>query len=152
MANLIIIANLGRVRPLTFTNAGDDPIERPHLHEMPDIDTDLKTPSISDVVTDQAGRFAQGGGPIQMGGISDQNNLKGELDRKALDRISTRIDEILDSEKPGSWWLVAPQPIMPTLLDALSPKARGSMNRSIPADLTNSPLADLEKRFLKDLV
>lgn len=154
MEKLLILANLGRVRPITFTAAGDDPSQKPHLHELSDKDTDLRTPSISDVVTDQAGRFSQGGGVGQSGGTSnsEQHNLQGELDRKALERVAARISEILAGENHPSWWLVAPQPITPSLKEALSAGAKGSLAQSIAADLTRSPLADLEKRFLKELV
>lgn len=154
MAKLLILANLGRVRPITFTATGDDPGQRPHLHEMPGKDSDLRSPSISDVVTDQAGRFSQGGGVGQSGGASnsEQQNLQGELDRKALERVAARISGILAEENNPRWWLVAPQTITPSLKEALSPGARGSLAHAIAADLTHSPLADLEKRFLKELV
>ncbi len=150
MLKLTILANLGRVRPLTLRAAGDDPRERAHLVEHPELDADLATPSIGDVVTDQAGRFSQSQRPGDAGGRSqgEEHNLQSELDRKALERVATTIAKIVEDQGTPPWRLVAPQPITPSLLEALPAAVRNAVAETVAADLAKTPLADLEKRFL----
>jgi hypothetical protein len=150
MPKLTIIANLGRVRVLTNRPTSDDPRDMPHLEERPELNADLATPSISDVVTDQAGRFSQSQRPGEAGGRSqgEEHHLQAELDRKALDRVASRIAEVVASENAASWRLVAPPTITPALLEALPAAVRKSLADTVAADLVKTPLADLEKRFL----
>lgn len=142
MENLIVIANLARVRPVKFRPAGEDPREKAHLVEMPDSALELKQASISELVTDQAGRTNQSG-------PGEENHLKTELDRKALERIAGEISELVVAENPASWRLIAPSTILSSLRDALHASARKTLADTETGDLTGMPLPELEKRFLK---
>jgi hypothetical protein len=144
MEALIVIANLGRIRPVKYRPAGDDPREKPHIVEMPEDNVEMKVASVSEIVTDQAGRNNQSGpNPGQ------ENHLKLEVERDAIERIASRISEIVAAEGNLAWRLVAPPTILPALQDALKPAARKAMAHAEPGDLTRMPLPDLEKRFLK---
>lgn len=142
MEALIVIANLGRIRPVKFRPAGDDPREKPHIVEMPEQNAEMKPALVSEIVTDQAGRTNQGG-PGQ------ENHLKLEVEREAIERIAGRISEIVAGEGNPEWRLIAPPTILPALQNALKPAARKAMAHAEPGDLTGMPLPDLEKRFLK---
>lgn len=142
MESLIIIANLGRVRPVKFRPAGEDPREKAHIVEMPDRNAEMKTPQISDLVTDQAGRTSQNG-PGQ------ENHLKLEVDRQSLERVAAKIAEVVAAEGHPAWRLVAPVTILGALQDALPPAAKKCLGHAEAGDLTGMPLPDLEKRFLK---
>jgi hypothetical protein len=149
LEKLIVIANLGRVRPVKFRNAGEDPREKAHLMEVPGSTVEMRPESISSVVTDQAGRATQSGPVDRRGGMSygEEHNLKSELEKQALERVAAKIGEIVAAEGNPAWRLVAPQTILPSLKEALPAVARKSLAETAPGDLTNLPLAELEKRF-----
>jgi hypothetical protein len=151
MEKLIVIANLGRVRPVKFRQAGDDPRDKAHLEEMPGSVAEMRPDSISEVVTDQAGRATQSGPVDRRSGMSygEEHNLQTELEKQALERVAGKISEIVAAEKHPAWRLVAPQTILGALTEALHAAARKCLADTLPADLTNLPLPELEKRFLK---
>jgi hypothetical protein len=150
METLIIIANLGRVRPVNFRAAGEDPQDQPHLFEDPASTVDMRPQLIHEMVTDQAGRFTQSGPLDRKAGMSygEELNLETEIQKQALERIAKKIGEIVAAEGSPPWRLVVPQEIMPRLLRNLSAAAHNALARVEPGDLTKLPLAELEKRFL----
>jgi hypothetical protein len=150
MEKLIIIANLGRVRPVKYRQAGEDPRDKAHLVEVPGELAEMRPESISEAVTDQAGRFTQGGAVDRKGGMSygEEHNLKSELEKQALERIAAKIGQIVASEGDPTWRLFVPQAILSSLLKALPAPARKSLGEAVAGDLTSMPLPELEKRLL----
>jgi hypothetical protein len=150
MQKLIIIANLGRVRPVKFKPAGDDPLQQAHLHEEPGSTVEIRPKSIHEVVTDHAGRFTQSGALDRLGGMSygEEHHLKAELETQALERVAAKIGEIVASAGYPEWRLVIPQEILPSLLKALPAAAHRALADVVAGDLTKLPLVELEKRFL----
>ncbi len=153
MEKLIVIANLGRVRPVKFREAGDDPREKAHLVEVAGSMVEMRPEAIGDVVTDQAGRATQSGPVDRKGGMSygEEHNLKSELERQALGRIAAKIGQIVAAEANPAWRLVAPQTILESLVEGLPAAARKSLTDTVSGDLTSLPLPELEKRFLKGI-
>ncbi|MES2924026.1 MAG: host attachment protein [Verrucomicrobiota bacterium] len=154
MEKLIVIANLGRVRPVKFRKAGEDPREKAHLVEIPGSIVEMRPESIGDVVTDQAGRTTQSGPVDRRSGMSygEEHNLKSELEKQALERIAAKIGEIVAAEGHPAWRLVVPQTILTTLVAALPAAARKALADTEAGDLTSLPLPELEKRFFKGMV
>ena len=150
METLIVIANLGRVRSVKFREAGDHPQDRAHLFEDPGSTVEMRPQPIHAVVTDQAGRFSQGGPLDRKAGMSygEELNLETELQKHALARIAEKISEIVAAEGYPPWRLVIPQEIMQSLLKILPTAANTALADVQPGDLTKLPLAVLEKRFL----
>lgn len=150
MNKLIVIANLGRVRPVRFKPAGDDPQDQAHLIEEPGSTVEIRPKLIHEVVTDQAGRFRQSGPLDRQGGMSsgEEHHLKSELEHQALERVAENIGEIVATAGYPSWQLVFPQENLPSLLKALPATALRALSGTVPGDLTKLPLAALEKRFL----
>lgn len=150
MEKLIVIANLGRVRPLKFKPAGDDPAEKAHLLEDPQGSVDLKPKSITEVVTDRTGRFRQNGVVARHGGMSygEEHHLKSELEHQALERVAGTIGDVVAAAGYPAWRLVIPQEIRPSLLKALPAAAAHTLADVVAGDWTKLPLAELEKRFL----
>ncbi|HSP44028.1 MAG TPA: host attachment protein [Luteolibacter sp.] len=151
MKKLIIAANLGNLRILRHLPAGEDPIEQEHLAEEPGESGKEHVKSIQETVTDQSGRFARGSAQGFETGMShgEEHNLKSEIERAALKKIVARIECALSSEVNPPWVLAAPKPILPRMKRALNPAARDSLLSTVGADLTRTPLHDLEKRFLQ---
>lgn len=150
MKKLIVIANLGRIRPVKYKPAGDDPQDQAHLFEEPGSTLELRPKLIHEVVTDQAGRFRQSGPLDRQGGMSagEEHHLKAELEHQALERIAEKIGGIVAAAGYPAWQLVFPQDMLPSLLKVLPAEASRVLSGSLPGDLTKLPLAELEKRFL----
>lgn len=150
MKKLIIAANLGNLRVLKHREAGEDPIEQEHLAEEPGESGKQHVKTIQETVTDQSGRFARGNPVGQTTGMShgEEHNLKSEIERAALKKIVSRIEAVLAAEGHPAWVLAAPKPILPRLEESLSATARKSLLSTVGADLTRTPLPEMEKRFL----
>ncbi|MEO7101441.1 MAG: host attachment protein [Luteolibacter sp.] len=150
MEKLIIVANLGRVRPIKFKPAGDDPIDQAHLVEVPGSTVEMRPQAIHEVVTDQAGRASQSGPSDRKCGMSygEEHHLEAELETQALERIAEKIAEIVADEGHPAWRLVIPPEIAPRMIQALPPAVSQALSDVIYGDLTKLPLAELEKRFL----
>src|SRR6478609_12215251 len=128
MEKLIVIANLGRVRPVKFRQAGDDPKEKAHLVEIPGNAVEMKQEPIRALVTDQAGRSTQNG--------PGEEHLKSELNRQAMERVAGKIAEIVAAEQHPAWRLVAPQTILSALTQALPAAVSKCLAETVAGDLT----------------
>jgi len=150
MKKLIIAANLGNLRVLRHNEAGEDPIEKEHLAEEPGESGKEHVQTIRETVTDQPGRFGRGVPAGQETAMShgEKHNLEAEIERNALKRIVARIECVLSAEGNPPWVLAAPRPILPRMKQSLAPAASKSLLSTVGADLTRTPLAELEKRFL----
>ena len=150
MKSLIVIANLGQVRVLKLRPAGDDPVQQEHLTEVPSGHEKDPPKAIHEIVTDQSGRFAKGNPPGVLTGMSagEHHQLEAEIQRGALLRIAAKIGEAVNDEGTPSWMLVAPPQILPALKDALPAHAKKALGETLAADLTRTPLRELEGRFL----
>ncbi len=148
----MVIANLGRVRIVKFREAGDDPQSRAHLFEEPGTKVEMRPPPIRAVVSDQAGRFTQGGPLDRKAGMSygEELNLESELQKQALARVAAKITEIVAAEAYPRWQLVMPREIIPSLLKRLPTSAQLTLAEVITGDLTKLPLRELEHRFLSN--
>jgi hypothetical protein len=150
MQPLILIANLGRVRSLTYHEAGADPQQKAHLVEAPGSVAELRPHAIHEVVTDHAGRFPQSGPVDRLAGMSygEEHHLEDELERQALETVAAEIDRRVAAAAHPAWRLVAPQPILAALQKALAPATRATLAHAEPGDLTRLTLEDLEQRFI----
>ena len=150
MKSLIVIANLGQVRVLKLRPAGDDPLQQEHLLEISSGNGKEPPKAIHEVVTDQSGRFAEGNAAGMRTGMSNGEHLKleAEIQRTAMLKIAAQIGGAVEAEGSPSWMLVAPSTILPALKKGLSAKARKALAETYTADLTRTPLRELEGRFL----
>lgn len=150
MTKLVVIANLGRVRPLVFQQDETDPVGHPHLIEEPGRMVELKLERRAEVVTDQSGRFTQSAPVGRQAGMSygEGHNLEKERGKQALHRVARAIGKIVAEEGNPDWQLVAPKAILHSLQEALPAAARDCLVKTESGDLTKAPLAALEKRLL----
>lgn len=150
MENLIILADLGRVRSLRYQPAGDDPQQKAHLHDTPEGSAELRPHSIHQVVTDHAGRFPQSGPIDRLAGMSygEEHHLKAELENDALEAVAAEIDRRIAARPQEPWRLVAPQSILAALQRALAPATRAHLCHAESGDLTRQSLEELESRFI----
>jgi hypothetical protein len=151
MEKLIVITDLGCVRVLRVNDPSDDPQVKPHLSEVPGSPAQMRTPALSQVVTDQAGRFPQSGPTDRLAGMSygEEHHLEDELQTQAIQRVAGKIEELVGgAPNCPPWMLIAPGEILSKLRERLPRPMQDSLCRTEPADLTGFPVAALERRLL----
>jgi len=151
MKKLFILADLGRVRVVESKRDSELAGGRQHLAEMAEGAFDRITEPLSEVVTDQAGRFSQGQMAGAAGGMSygEEHELENEMERQAIAAVAAHIDRVVAAAGPVGCVLAAPKSILNRLEAKLSAATRSSIRETIPADLTKATLRDLEGRFLR---
>ena len=97
-----------------------------------------------DKVTDVAGRFPSNGSPGAANG--ENHNLRVENERRLIRLVAEKIGELVQSER--YWYLAAGEGINGRLIEQLRPEARGSLCKSIVADLVKTPKQQLLDYFL----
>ena len=142
---LIITADLGRMRAFRV-KPSDDPtrdnyvvqeIETPPLEHTPQ--------SISELTSDQAGRFKSDGSQGMSHG--EAHGLEREEERRLIAQLAKNIGSVVDSEKPVGWFLAAPQTINARLLDGIPAALQKTLRENRTQDLAKLSANDLGKRF-----
>lgn len=143
---LLILTDLGTVRVLNFKEAGDDPRDRAHLMELSD--NELGPPRGA-ATTDSPGKFNRGFSAGNGEAMSHaETKLDVEVEKRAIAQVAKEICEVVAKLGCESFMLAAPQEHLKRLEAGMDADSRGKLEESVGADLTKSPLKDLEKRFL----
>ncbi len=143
---LLILTDLGTVRVLSFKKPGDDPASRPHLAELSE--EDLGPPRGAET-TDNPGKFGRGYAAGNGEAMSHaETKLDIEVEKRAIGQVAEEICEVVAKLGCRSFTLAAPQEHLKRLEAEMSADCREKLHDSVGADLTKSPLKDLEKRFL----
>ena len=150
MKKLIVLADRSRIRTVAFHEGGDDPVEQDHLADK--ASAAVEAASRGTVVTDQSGRFGQGGAAGSEGGMSygEDHQFDKELERREIARMADAIAEVVSGAGNPSWVLAAPQEILSRLREALPADCSTRLVESVGANLTKEPVAKLEERFVKE--
>lgn len=137
---------------LIVTDRGHFVAYRLHPGESPQVlqraDFSEGTDKISEIVTDQAGRFASGGVNGSRHSAAERPKLVLELESRCVRHIAERITEVL-TEHSGTWGLAAPGEIIHTILDHLSPELRKRLHVNLSKDLVKVPVGEIAGHFLK---
>ena len=152
MKKLIVLADLKRIRILELRTGGDTPLNRGHLakHSELELELELEPLSRGAAVTDKSGRFSQGAGSGHDVGMSygEDHNLDSELRRRAVERLTERIGELMAKAGHPPWILAAPKRILKGLLEGLPEACRATLTETVAADLTKELHSKLEERFV----
>ena len=106
------------------------------------------TEKISELVTDQAGRFPSGGTDGYRQSAMERPRLELELEMRCVRHISQRITELLTTH-PGTWALAAPGEILHSIQEHLSAEITRRHRLSVPRDLVKVPATEIASHFLK---
>ncbi len=143
---LLILTDLGMVRVLNIKEAGDDPRDRAHLIELSE--SELGPPRGA-VTTDGPGKFNRGSAAGTGEAMSHaETKLDVEVEKRAIAQVASEICAVVANLGCNSFVLTAPQEHLKRLETEMDANCRGKLQDSVGADLTKSPLKDLEKRFL----
>lgn len=146
MSELIITADLGRIRAFRITQELGEP-ER--MQEIANAELQSKPGPLSEDVSDSAGRFPRGGRVDATGGMSigEATQKEMEEEKRSIESVAQRVNDLVAREKPEKWHLAAAAPINRRLVDLLSPAIQDGLRTNLPVDLTKHPIKDIESRF-----
>ncbi len=143
---LLILTDLGTVRVLKFTEAGDNPKDFAHLVELSEEELELP---VGAVTTDGPGKFNGGSAAGKGEAMSHgETKLDIEIEKRAVEQVAKEICEIVANMGYSSFVLSAPQEHLKRLKENMEPSCREKLNDSVSVDLTKISLKELEKRFL----
>jgi hypothetical protein len=146
--NLVIVTDLGLLRAYRVAQSCMD--RQPHLELIEELRPEAAHQKISDQMSDQAGRFAKGGGPGSVPGdlsAGEQHDCKLEQRRRLIRLLADKMNTLLSDESVGRCSLAASAPIHLQLLDALSGPSRAKIATLLALDLTKTDSAELLKHF-----
>jgi hypothetical protein len=137
---------------LIVTDRGHFVAYRLHPGESPEVlqraDFSEGTDKLSEMVTDQAGRFGSGGMDSSRHSAAERPKLVLELESRCVRQIAAHITEVL-TEHAGTWGLAAPGDIMPGILDQLSLALRKRLHLNLSKDLVKVPVGEIAGYFRK---
>ena len=106
------------------------------------------TDKISEIVTDQAGRFASGGTEGYRHSAAERPKMVIELESRCVRHIAEEIAKVLTGHRE-TWALAAPGEINQPILDHLSAEIQNRLHLTLPKNLVNIPSAEIPSHFLK---
>ncbi len=98
-----------------------------------------------DIYTDQAG--AKPSGNLGVQNSATERHLDIENNRRLTKQLATHINETLRQEQPETWSFAAPSEIHEAVLQHVGAEWRKRLTEQVPADLVNTPAADLLGHF-----
>lgn len=143
---IVITADLGRLRAFRVV-PNENHLENPNsiLHEI-EVDGIADPPKrMSDMVSDQAGRFRADGSPGHASGES--HAWEQEQERRCLEELGEAISKIVASSGSEGWALAAPKPIHARLVALLDEDVRLRLGEALEVDLCKEPILKIQSHF-----
>ncbi len=133
---LIILTDLGTLKALRLSH--HELTGKPQVKLVEQRDPVAPHLRVSDVVTDQAGRFPMQNGAAGVGQMSNGENhhLEQESQKRTLKLLAEGIEEIIGRENVKGWYFAANSQIDQKILDLLPAPVRSRMQKHVRSDLT----------------
>lgn len=141
---LLITANLGRIRAFRVKPSADPARDNKVVEEIDTPPLRLTPHSISDLTSDQSGRFSADGGPGMSHG--EPHGIELEEERRLITQLSQIIHNLVTSEHPESWGLALPKTISARVLSGLPARTLPPVDHRTQ-DLCKLPANEIGKRF-----
>ena len=152
-SKLIIVTDRGLLRAYRQTKNATD--RQPHLQLIDELKPAAAHEKLSDQVSDQAGRFARGGGGAGAGAISgdlsagEALNKGAEKDHRLIRQVAEKIDALLADDAVTDCLLAVSAPIHKQLCEALAPKTREKISQVLASNLAKIDPTELLGHFAK---
>lgn len=149
-STLIIVADLGLLR--SYRQIKGSQGHHPHLQLIAELKPAAAHEKYAEQVSDQAGRFARGGGTGGASGdLSSGESLhqEGEQEHRLIQRLADAIDGLLADGEVKECLLAVSAPIHHQLFDALKPKTRGKIRQVLASNLAKTDPTELLAHFEK---
>lgn len=150
----VIVADQGHLR--VFLRTQDAEQMRPVLREVNEREFPLGHKAYTDTDSDMAGRFqgskhqgAAPGSPTARQGMSIDERLpmQREIDKRRNEDVGEHITAILTANPDATWDFAAPAELHKLLLETIPAPVRSRLQKVVPRDLVNQPLATLYAHF-----
>ncbi len=143
---LVLLADLGTLKAYKVTR--DELHGHPRIDLVENMENVNAHQRISDMVTDQAGRFGVGNG-VAAGQMShgENHNLKTENEKRSIELLSSRVNEIVGGSDAAHFYFAAPAQINQRVVDGFSSAVRAKMQKNLNSDLIKIDKSELLARF-----
>jgi len=147
MNTIIVVANLGLLRAYRVA-------ETPTRGRKLDLVEAVAFPEAhgryADKVTDMAGRFPVSERSGHASAMSTAESLRVGLEtERRLEKLAAeQIETVLEREQPEWWNFAASSEIQKAILNQVAPELRERLVRTVPADLTKAPPAEVLEHFM----
>lgn len=145
---LIIVTDLGCLR--SYERHTAEPGQSARLELLEEFVPDNAHARISDLVTDQQGRFPRGAGPMNISGdmsAGERNDLELEEKKRVMKQIVGRLEANLSDSSVGQCYFAAGSEINRQLVDALTPAAAEKITKNLSANIVKADKQELLTRF-----
>lgn len=145
---LLIVADLGLLRAYRKTQNSAD--RQPHLELIEEWKPESAHQKLSDQVTDQAGRFPQGGGAANISGnlsAGENLNSEAEQERRHISQLAGRINALLADGDVTRCSIAISAANHKQVLNAIEPKARAKIGKVLASNLTKTEPTELLAHF-----
>jgi hypothetical protein len=147
---IIICTNSGRLRAFQVSQSDTTTEELNQIREIADEEFDFGPQRISEITSDQAGRFQRDSRPGIMRGEShrlESHGLEVEEERRLISHLAERVGQLVQAEGADWWQLAAPKAINSRLVEKLDPAVRERLTGNEKHDLTKLPTLEVGRRF-----
>ena len=148
-SSFLIVADRGNLK--AFRLGESSPERRPRLELVQAFSIVSAHQKVSEMLTDQAGRFPVGSVPGMSQGrhqnAISESNIDLETDRRIQKELAGHIETILKQEQPATWAFAAPSEINRAVLEKVPPALVAKLVENVPADLVNAQVKDLAGHF-----
>lgn len=144
----VVLADLGCLKAYEVDHSpvnGQPRLELRETFENPEVHHRL-----SEVLTDQPGRFARGsrGTPSNYEIASgERHNIELEQRRRWIRQLADRLTQLLRRDDVEVCWFAAGKEINHQILDHVPAELRAKIQKNVPANLTKVEKADLLRHF-----
>ncbi len=142
---IIICTNTGRLRAFRITQPDTKVEPSNQIQEIASEVFEDGPQSVSNITSDQAGRFRNDGSPGMASG--EDQGLEREEERRLIQQLAEKITLLVQAEQTGQWSLAAPHTINSRVVEQLPPAVRDSLVDNEKHDFTKLPTLEIGRRF-----
>jgi hypothetical protein len=145
---IVVITDSGTFK--AFRLDQDAMSSTPRLWPVENYKSPLGDDRVTRLVTDSAGQNTKGsvaGAAINDGATGERHNICLENDRRSISQIADTISDLLASNEVDGCLFAASDEINSSILEQLTPSARGKIEQNLHCNLVNSPKQEVLKQF-----
>lgn len=143
---LVVVADLGLLRAYKLYR--NETGASPRLELIEEIELNEAHQRITDLVSDQAGRFASSGSAGASAG--ERHNIELEHRKRLIKQLAERLTALLRAVDVDACYFAASREINHKMLELLPHDLRAKITKNISADLTKLGKAELLGRFMAE--
>lgn len=145
MERLIITVDLGHFKAYKVSTESPG---SPRIQLLESYDSIEGHGKLSEKVSDEAGRFGQGGGKNGAAkGYGEPHNIELEAEKKAAKLIAKDITTIIGRAGIKKWWFAASHKLNGLVIENLGPDIKSNLDKNINANLTKTGKSEILKHF-----